>query len=84
MQDHIDLSLTARVPIGAAQATERGLAVAALFGIALESGREQTLFENVAITINPGDVVLITGPSGAGKSTLLRLPPPHSRSATPA
>jgi ABC-type ATPase with predicted acetyltransferase domain len=68
----VELNLTGRVPVGATHASERTLAVAALFGIALQRGEECTLFENVKMAIAPGDVVLITGPSGAGKSTLLR------------
>jgi uncharacterized protein len=72
MWNSAELTLTGRVPVGATHASERALAVAALFGIALQRGEQCTLFENVQIAIAPGDIVLITGPSGAGKSTLLR------------
>jgi ABC-type ATPase with predicted acetyltransferase domain len=72
MWNPVELKLTGRVPVGATHASERTLAVAALFGIALQRGEECTLFEDVEMAMGPGDVVLITGPSGAGKSTLLR------------
>jgi len=33
---------------------------------------EQTVFENLNLTVNEGDTIVIIGPSGTGKSTLLR------------
>lgn len=61
-----------RIQAGAVRATERALAVAALFGIPLDGATERLLFQEIDIPVGPGDVVLITGSSGAGKSTLLR------------
>jgi len=31
------------------------------------------LFEDVSLTINPGDRIAVVGPNGAGKTTLLRV-----------
>ena len=31
-----------------------------------------TIFENIDLTVNEGDTIVIIGPSGTGKSTLLR------------
>lgn len=35
--------------------------------------QETFLFQDISLTVNPGDVVAITGPSGIGKSQLLRI-----------
>jgi len=32
----------------------------------------KTLFADVSITVNPGEITVLTGPSGGGKTTLLR------------
>jgi ABC-type multidrug transport system fused ATPase/permease subunit len=36
-------------------------------------GRDRPALGPLSLTVNPGDLVVLTGPSGAGKSTLLRL-----------
>jgi len=33
---------------------------------------EHTIFENINLTVNEGDTIVIIGPSGTGKSTFLR------------
>jgi len=72
MQKPITIIINGGIRSGAAQISERALAVAALFGVSIERGAERKLFDDVQLHIRPGDVILITGPSGAGKSTLLR------------
>ena len=51
--------------------SERVLAMAEAFGLGLEE-RQFTLFNNLEIKIEPGDVVYINGQSGSGKSQLLK------------
>lgn len=51
--------------------TERVMAVAEAFGIGLED-KEFTVFNDLNIEVNQGDIVYVTGQSGAGKSVLLR------------
>lgn len=41
--------------------------------IALRYGDKPWLFQNVTLTVSPGDFIVIRGPSGSGKSSLLRL-----------
>src|SRR6188508_2519963 len=33
----------------------------------------RTLFEDVSVTVDPGDRIALVGPNGAGKTTLLRV-----------
>jgi uncharacterized protein len=49
----------------------RVLEIAEAFGLGLSS-KEFVVYDNLAITVEPGDVVYITGQSGSGKSLLLR------------
>ena len=72
MHSAITVEIRGEVPAGAVRATERGRAVAGLFGLAMGEGPTRELFAPFSLTIEPGSVVLITGPSGAGKSTILR------------
>ena len=41
--------------------------------LSLQYNNKASLFQNVNLTIESGDFVIITGPSGGGKSSLLRL-----------
>lgn len=50
--------------------SERVLQVAEAFGLGLEE-KSFSIFNNLDIEVNPGDVVFITGQSGSGKSQLL-------------
>jgi ABC-type ATPase with predicted acetyltransferase domain len=51
--------------------TPRVMEVAEAFGLGL-SAKEFTLYENLEIEINTGDICYITGQSGSGKSVLMR------------
>jgi len=42
-------------------------------GLTLATPDGRRLLENAALTVHPGEIVLLTGPSGCGKSTVLRL-----------
>jgi len=44
-----------------------------LRGLTLATPDGRPLLENAALTVNAGEILLLTGPSGCGKSTLLRL-----------
>lgn len=43
------------------------------FGFNSREPGPSLLFQNVDLTVRPGEIVAVTGPNGAGKSTLLRL-----------
>lgn len=51
--------------------SKRVLEVAEAFGLGLDE-KEFTVFQNLELDINQGDVVYITGQSGSGKSILLK------------
>ena len=51
--------------------TDRVINVAEAFGIGLDD-KKFVVFDELPITITPGDMVYVTGQSGSGKSVLLR------------
>ena len=55
-----------------ADVTNRTLAIAEAFGISLDDETTFTVYDNLTVEVNPGDIVYITGDSGSGKSTLLK------------
>lgn len=44
----------------------RTLAIAEAFGVSLDDQYTFTVFDNFALTVNPGDIIYITGDSGSG------------------
>jgi ABC-type ATPase with predicted acetyltransferase domain len=52
--------------------SERAIGVSEAFGIDVGVEREEILYQDLAIDIEPKDVIYITGDSGTGKSTLLK------------
>ncbi|MEM2394467.1 MAG: ATP-binding cassette domain-containing protein [Candidatus Bathyarchaeia archaeon] len=52
--------------------TERVLTVAEAFGLGIDQQQKFTLYDNIELKIERGDIVYITGESGSGKSTLLK------------
>jgi len=58
---------------GGVESTEKVLAVAGMFGLGADHGREVKVLEDFEISIGAGEVVYVTGASGAGKSLILRL-----------
>jgi ABC-type ATPase with predicted acetyltransferase domain len=53
------------------QRSDRVLEIAEAFGLGLDD-KEFVIFDNLKLTVQPGDVVYITGQSGSGKSLLLK------------
>jgi ATPase subunit of ABC transporter with duplicated ATPase domains len=49
------------------------MSLLALCGVSFEFPSGAPLFEDVSITINPGDRIALVGPNGAGKTTFLHL-----------
>lgn len=68
----MEILLSKTVSVRAPAATPNVLAVAAMFGLGLGAEETVALIEPTRLTLQAGQVVLITGPSGAGKSTVLR------------
>ncbi|MBL7140525.1 MAG: ATP-binding cassette domain-containing protein [Planctomycetes bacterium] len=52
--------------------TDRQVRLAEMFGLGLDDTTEVTLYDGLALDVQPGDLVFITGPSGSGKSVLVR------------
>ncbi|MEM1566723.1 MAG: ATP-binding cassette domain-containing protein [Candidatus Bathyarchaeia archaeon] len=52
--------------------TERVLTVAEAFGLGIDQQQKFTVYDDVELKIEKGDIVYITGESGSGKSTLLK------------
>ncbi|MDW8040730.1 MAG: ATP-binding cassette domain-containing protein [Nitrososphaerota archaeon] len=52
--------------------TERVLGVAEAFGLGIDQQQKFTLYDNLELKIEKGDIVYITGESGSGKSILLK------------
>ncbi len=57
----------------ATQATQSVLIARALTKVYRGVGADVTVFQNLHLTLNPGEMLAIVGASGAGKSTLLHL-----------
>lgn len=53
--------------------TPRVLDVSSAFGIGVDEAKKFSVFDDVGLRIEPGDVVYVTGQSGGGKSQLLRI-----------
>jgi hypothetical protein len=49
------------------------MAVSEAFGVGVDDKKEFTIFDNVELKYNSGDLIYVTGDSGSGKSTFLRL-----------
>jgi ABC-type transport system involved in cytochrome c biogenesis ATPase subunit/GNAT superfamily N-acetyltransferase len=54
------------------EVTPRTVEVAEAFGLGVDTTQQFTIYENLSLEINKGDIVYITGDSGSGKSVLLR------------
>lgn len=66
MEYRINVSFTTRT-----DKTTRVMEIAESFGLGMEE-KEFTLYDNLSLQIETGDVVYITGQSGSGKSVVLR------------
>lgn len=66
MEYRINVSFTTRT-----DKTTRVMEIAESFGLGMEE-KEFTLYDNLSLQIEAGDVVYITGQSGSGKSVVLR------------
>lgn len=66
MEYRINVSFTTRT-----DKTTRVMEIAESFGLGMED-KEFTLYDDLPLIIEPGDVVYITGQSGSGKSVVLR------------
>jgi ABC-type transport system involved in cytochrome c biogenesis ATPase subunit len=54
------------------EVTPRTAEVAEAFGLGVDQTQQFTIYDNLTLEINKGDIVYITGDSGSGKSVLLR------------
>lgn len=59
-------------PLAGIAPSDRAVQAAEMFGIGLDETYEVTLYDDTAVDVRPGDVVLVTGASGSGKTVLLR------------
>ena len=51
------------------QVSDAVLKTAEMFGIGLDETYEVTLYEDLALDVQPGDVVFVTGPSGSARAS---------------
>ena len=58
---------------GGVACSEKVLAVAGMFGLGADHGREVKVLEDCEIRVEAGQVVYVTGASGSGKTLILKL-----------